>query len=210
MSRLRRRLRLRSEGGYSLVEMLTVLLIMGIVMGGLTTLFVQGSNAEVDMNARFQAQTEARVGLDRFRRDAHTACAASTSPASGAAWSITLTFRNGGTCSASTTYNTWCTRSVGGSTTRFALYRVVGSSSCGSSGGTKYMDYLTPTSGAATCGSPTALCVFTFTGQSITSLASVHVDLPVNARPTKTVETYEVVDDIVLRNSCRVTGACTT
>ena len=29
--------RLRSERGYTLVEMLTVLVIMGVVMGGLTT-----------------------------------------------------------------------------------------------------------------------------------------------------------------------------
>jgi hypothetical protein len=187
-----------------------VLVIMGIVMEGLTTLFVQGSNAEVDMNRRFQAQTEARVGLDRFRREAHTACAATTTPTTGTAWSITFTFRNGGTCSASTTFNTWCTRSVSGSTTRFALYRVTNASVCGSSGGTKYADYLTPNTSAPACGSPTALCVFTFTAQSTANLAQVHIDFPVNVKPGKTVDTYEVADDIVLRNSCRVTGACTT
>jgi prepilin-type N-terminal cleavage/methylation domain-containing protein len=269
--------RLRDEHGYSLVEMLTVLVILGIVMGGLTTLFVQGSNAEIDMNKRFQAQTEARVGLDKIRRETHTACAASQTPSSGAAWAVTLTFRSasttlsgaqatntgtltvvstsafpssgtltvnglslaytgktattftgvtGGnstvqadgtavttttTCSGSASFATWCTRANGGSTTRFGLYRVTGSS-CGSSGGTRWADYLTSSPTAATCsnGSGTALCIFSVTAQSTTNLAQVHIDLPVNSRPAKTVERYEIVDDLVLRNSCRVSGACTT
>ena len=52
-----RRLRApRPSGGYTLIEMLTVLVIMGIVIGSLTALFVQASNAEIDMNNRFQAQ----------------------------------------------------------------------------------------------------------------------------------------------------------
>ena len=55
----------RNERGHSLVEMLTVLVILEIVIGGLTTLFQQGSNAEIDMNYRFQAQQDARIALDR-------------------------------------------------------------------------------------------------------------------------------------------------
>src|SRR5205823_7930393 len=78
--RLRRRLhRARAEGGYSLVEMLTVLVILGVVIGGLTTLFEQGWNAEIDMNYRFQAQQDARVALDRMRRDLHCASVATSS-----------------------------------------------------------------------------------------------------------------------------------
>ena len=57
--------RARGEAGYTLIEMLTVLLIFGTVMTALMTLFVQGTNAEADMNNRFQSQQEARVGLDR-------------------------------------------------------------------------------------------------------------------------------------------------
>jgi hypothetical protein len=34
-------------------------------------------------------------------------------------------------------------------------------------------------------------------------LATLHVDIPVNISPAKTVERYELVDDIVLRNSTR-------
>ena len=197
------------QAGYTVVELMTTLVVMGIVMTGLTTLFVQGSNAEIDMNNRFRAQTEARLGLDKIRREGHTACAAVTNPGSGPAWSVTFTFRTTGvTCSASTNFVTWCTRAQAGSTTRFGLWRVVGST-CGTSGGARYADYLTPTAGAPTCGTPLALCVFTFMPQSTTALAKLRVDLPVNVDPRRTVNTYELVDDIVLRNSCRVAGACT-
>jgi prepilin-type N-terminal cleavage/methylation domain-containing protein len=52
MSRLPR---LRGERGYTLVEMLTVLVIMSVVMTSLTTVFVHASNSETDMNNHFQA-----------------------------------------------------------------------------------------------------------------------------------------------------------
>ncbi len=44
--------RLRGERGYSLIEMLTVMVIMGVVMSSLTTVFVSASNSETDMNNR--------------------------------------------------------------------------------------------------------------------------------------------------------------
>ena len=66
-----------------------------------------------------------------------------------------------------------------------------------------WADYLVPASGAATCGTPTALCVFSYTAQSMSSLANLHVDLPVNVSPSRTVDRYELADDIVLRNSNR-------
>jgi hypothetical protein len=91
---------------------------------------------------------------------------------------------------------TWCTRNV--STNRYALYRVVGST-C--TGGIKWADYLVPTSTATACSG--ALCIFSYTAQSTSSLAKLHVDFPVNIKPSKSVEMYELQDDIVLRNSTR-------
>ena len=55
--------RLRGERGYTLVEMLTVLVIMSVVITSLTTVFVQASNSETDMNNRFQAQLTAKLAL---------------------------------------------------------------------------------------------------------------------------------------------------
>jgi prepilin-type N-terminal cleavage/methylation domain-containing protein len=198
---LRRLLRrLRSETGYSLIEMLTVLVITAVVMGSLTTLFVQASNAELDMNNRFQAQLNARLALDKVRREVH--CAKSATPAGVSTSSITITLSwlqsDGSTfnCKTGSGSVTWCTRSV--ATNRYALYRVAGST-C--TGGVKWADYLVPSGSAPECSG--ALCIFNYTAQSTSSLAKLHVDLPINVKPSKTVELYELADDIALRNSSR-------
>jgi prepilin-type N-terminal cleavage/methylation domain-containing protein len=183
--------RLARERGYSLVEMLIVMAILGVVMGSLTTVFVQATNAEQDMNNRFQAQLTARLALDKMRREVH--CASVATP-TGSASSVTLTLPS--YCKTGSGSITWCTRSV--ATNRYALYRVVGST-C--TGGIKWADYLTPTSTATVCSG--ALCIFNYTAQSATALADLKVDFPVNLRPSKSVELYELTDDIVLRNSTR-------
>jgi prepilin-type N-terminal cleavage/methylation domain-containing protein len=182
---------LRDERGYSLIEMLIVLSIMGVVMGALTTVFVQASNSEIDMNNRFQAQQDARLALDKMRREVH--CGSVATPA-GQSSSVTLTLPS--FCKTGTGSVTWCTRNV--STNRYALYRVAGAS-C--NGGVKWADYLVPTSSAPTCSG--ALCIFTYTLQSTSSLAKLHVDFPVNVKPGKSTELYELADDLVLRNSTR-------
>ena len=183
--------RLGRERGYSLVEMLIVMSILGVVMGSLTTVFVQASNAEFDMNARFQAQLTARLALDKMRREVH--CASVATP-TGSSSSVTLTLPS--YCKTGSGSITWCTRSV--ATNRYALYRVLGST-C--TGGVKWADYLTPTSSATVCSG--ALCIFNYSAQSTTSLADLKVDFPVNLQPSKSVELYELIDDIVLRNSTR-------
>jgi prepilin-type N-terminal cleavage/methylation domain-containing protein len=183
--------RLRSERGYTLVEMLTVLVIMGVVMGGLTTVFVSATNSETDMNNRFQAQLTAKLALDKMRREIH--CASVATP-TGSSSSVTITLPS--YCKTGSGSITWCTRSNG--TNRYALYRVVGAT-C--TGGVKWADYLVPTSTATVCSG--ALCIFNYTAQSMSSLAKLGVDLPVNMRPSMTVERYELIDSIVLRNSTR-------
>lgn len=192
LERLRRRL-LREEAGYSLIELLTVLSILGLVMGGLTTVFASASNAEADMNNRYRAQQTARLALDKVRREVH--CASSASPAGAPTAAVTLTLPSYCKTYAGSASVTWCTRSV--ATNRYALYRVNGAT-C--TGGVKWADYLAPTSTAGVCSG--ALCVFTFTPQATTSLARLRIDLPVNVKPTRTAA-YELIDDLVLRNSTR-------
>ncbi len=182
---------MRGERGYTLVEMLVTLVIMSVVMTALTTLFVNASNAELDMNNRFQAQQSARLALDKMRREVH--CGSVATPA-GQSSSVTLTLPS--YCKTGSGSITWCTRNI--STNRYGLYRVQGAS-C--SGGVKWADYLAPTSAAPTCSG--ALCIFTYTAQSTSSLAKLHVDFPVNLKPAKSTEMYELGDDIVLRNSTR-------
>ncbi len=172
MKRIRRLV--RRQAGYSLVELLVVMVVLGIVLTGLTTVFVQGSNAELNANRRFQAQLQATAAFDRLRRDVHCAGNANV---------------NGGTITLSgcgPTQVSWCTV---GSGTRYALYRTE-NASCGSTG-KLYADYLI------------SAAAFTYTPASQTSLATVHADIKVNVAPATTVDSFELVDNIALRNSLR-------
>jgi prepilin-type N-terminal cleavage/methylation domain-containing protein len=217
---LRRLLRaLRRERGYTLVEMLATLSILGVVMGALGTLFVSATNSEADMNNRFRAQQTARVALDKMRREVHCASSGTPGTANGPTSSVTLTLASFcktlpqplpsplpsycSTSSGQTTCSvTWCTRNV--ATNRNALYRVTGST-CGSSGGVKWADYLIGTTGAPA--SPTctdgALCVFNYSAPTTSLLAKLGLDLPVNVLPRKATELFELQDALVLRNSTR-------
>ena len=173
-------MRLGREDGYSLVELLTVMVILGTVMGGLTTLFVHAANAEVDLNNRFRAQQDARLALDKLRRETHCASDASVSTSS----SVTLTLAS--YCPTGNGSVTWCTVGAG---QRYALFRKAGAG-CDATG-IKWADFLT--TGA----------VFAYTPQSTSSLAKLRVDFPINLKPSKSVGSYELVDEIVLRNSTR-------
>jgi prepilin-type N-terminal cleavage/methylation domain-containing protein len=171
----------RAQGGYSLVELLIVMVILTIVLLGLTGGFVEGTKTELTLDRRFQAQMNAGLALSKLRQDVH--CSSAITP-SGAAASITLTqpsFCLGGGGSVS-----WCTV---GSGTSYTLYRQAGST-CSSSG-KQYAQYLTTGT------------VFTYTGQSTSSLAKLHVDFPVNVNPSTSATAYELTDDIVLKNSTR-------
>jgi prepilin-type N-terminal cleavage/methylation domain-containing protein len=166
----------RGQRGYTLVELLVVMLILSTILGALTTAMVQGSNAELDQNRRVEAQLQANAAFDRLRRDIHCASSASVSGAS-------MTLSGCGTGS-----QTWC---AVGSGTRYALYRKAGAT-CDATG-KFYADYLRTTANLFTYTAPVAS----------TSLAKVHVDIIVSANPAKAVDTFELQDDIVLRNSQR-------
>ena len=178
------------EQGFSLIEMLTVMIIMSVVLTGLTTLFVQGSNAELDMNRRFEAQQDSRVALDKIRREIHCAQGAATTPASGEAPSITLDLP--GQCptavGAAQTSVTWCSVLV--STGRYKLYRKVGVS-CNATG-VRWADYLTQAN------------LFQYQAASSVSLAKVRVSFPIDVKSGDATPAYRLCDQIVLRNTLRL------
>lgn len=179
---LRSRLR-HEESGFTLIELVTVLGMLVIVMTALSYALIAASKSEEEMNRRFGSQINARIALDQIRREVH--CASAVTP-TGTAAAITITL--GGRCptaGAGTTVS-WCTV---GSGTRYVLYRKVGGT-CDNAG-KKTVDYLTTGT------------VFTFTPQSVTSLATLAVTLPVNTRPASGLPDYRLADDIVLRNSSR-------
>jgi type II secretory pathway pseudopilin PulG len=168
----------REESGYTITELLTVLVIMGTVMAGITTIFVSGSKAEGDVNRRFQAQQDTRLALDRIRRDLH--CSSDTNPYAQNA--ITLKSTSCGDVS-------WCTASVAGPITRYALYRQTGTT-CSAATGTRVADYLTTGN------------VFTSFTHTTGKLAALTVDFPVSLKGTR-IGRYELKDTIYLRNSTR-------
>ena len=185
-----RRLRaVREEHGYSLIEMVTVMVIIGIVLTSLTTLFVQGTNAEMDMNRRFQAQQAARLALDKMRREIHCAKEVQTPGASGQAATVTLRLQ----AQCPTAVNnaqtdvTWCTVSV--APNRWALHRKVGST-CDNAG-VKWADYLS------------ASAIFDYQTQSASQLSRLRVHFPVDVKPQDASPAYTLCDIIVLRNSSR-------
>jgi prepilin-type N-terminal cleavage/methylation domain-containing protein len=177
MSPLLRLRRVNSrEAGYTLLELMMVLAILGTVVGALTTLFVRATNAEFESNRRFQAQQTARVSIDKMRREIH--CASAITP-TGAASSISVTLPaqcpTAGGSQATVTYD------MAGSGTRFQLRR----------NGVNLADYVTLQN------------VFNYTAPvSGVSLGKLRVTLPINTKPTVGRE-WRLVADMVLRNTTR-------
>jgi prepilin-type N-terminal cleavage/methylation domain-containing protein len=172
--------RLSREGGYSLIELLVSMSILSVVITGITTLFVQGSNAEVDMNRRYQAQQQARVAMDKLRRDAHCSSAV-IKPNSSTMLILNDPCVTGGSVS-------WCTLASG---SVYKLYRST-TATCDATS-IPYADSIVTAGGG----------VFTYVQQSTLSLAKVSVDMTVNLKPSMAMENYQLKDDMVLRNSTR-------
>jgi Tfp pilus assembly protein PilW len=184
---LRLRTLLRSERGFSLIELISSMAILMTVMGGLTALLVSGTTGQVDMNRKFQAQSEARLGLDKLRRDVH--CAWNVSPA-GTSATKTLTINASCPSSGGSTSITWCT--VANGTGRYGLWRY-SAATCSGGTGRKIADYLTTQN------------AFTYTAPVVGSkeLKTLGVTLAVNLTPTRTERVYTLTDSLVLRNSVR-------
>jgi prepilin-type N-terminal cleavage/methylation domain-containing protein len=166
------------ERGYTLVELLQVTVILGVVLTGLTVLFVQASNAELQMNKRFEAQQAARVAVDKMRREIR--CAKAVTPVGNSA-AITVTIPaqcpTSGGSEVNIVYDT-----VLVSAERYRLRRA----------GVMITDYVRIQN------------VFTYTAPSTSSLGSLRVDLPINIQPPGAGSNWELVADMVLRNTGRL------
>jgi len=175
------------------------MVILVIILASLTTVFTSGSSAEASLNRRFQAQQNARLGLDRIRGDIHCATAAqaqtiNTYPG------VKLADAN---CYAATPTISWCAVLVTASPPRYQLYRstTTGGTTCTSSDAARVLvaDYLTSSSAFTTATIPQY------------TLQRVGVDFKVSANATtSTAEAYELTDAIVARNAtrCVTAGGC--
>jgi prepilin-type N-terminal cleavage/methylation domain-containing protein len=188
-----------SEKGYSLIELLVTMVILVIVLGSLTTVFVSGSGAEATLNNRFQAQQNARLGLDRIRDDVHCATAAQaqtihTYP--GVKLAV-------GNCLSATPTVSWCVVQFSTTPLRYQLFRstTTGATTCTSTDAARVLiaDYLVSSS------------AFTTATISQYTLQRVGVDLKVSANAkTSTADVYELTDSIVAANAtrCVTSGGC--
>ena len=176
------RRRLRREGGHTLIEMMTVLVILSVVLGGLVMMFQSGLRAEVRATKELQAQQNARAALDRMRRELHCANQISAADATAVA-SVTVSLP--ASCPGSDTTVTYATSAVGAN--RYELTRA------GDSGTpVRVADYLT------------ASTVFTYHVPAAGTLGRLSVDFPVNLDPADPSTLWRLEDDVVLRNTTRL------
>jgi prepilin-type N-terminal cleavage/methylation domain-containing protein len=112
--------RLHSESGFTLVELIVTMAILGILMTGIVNVFVSGVRASADANARMTSQQNVRLAFDRLEYDARCAQQA-TLLSSGAGVKLTVPSQ----CAHSNGTITWCVSSGW-------LVRILGSTCTGS------------------------------------------------------------------------------
>lgn len=188
---------LRSNDGYSLVELVVVMAILGVVMAGLTAVFAGGSRAEIRLNARFRAQQEARAALDRIRGDIHCASKADATTVINTYPALRLDVTS---CNASTTYDYWCVISSSTAPQRYQVYRTSSA--------------VAPTSSTCTATDAARRLIasnlvvsstaFTTNATPQNGLQAVAVDFRVSGDPvSNTKDVYELIDTIGIRNTTR-------
>jgi prepilin-type N-terminal cleavage/methylation domain-containing protein len=124
----RARQRAATQDGFTLAELLVVLAILGVILAGLTALFTGGLKTQTDQTNRTQAQQDARLALDKLRREIHCASGVTSNNATtGGTWPATggtnaITIALGSYCPTNaigTPSVTWCTKGGG----PFTLWR---------------------------------------------------------------------------------------
>ena len=232
LSRLRARL--AADAGFTLVELLVVMLILGIVIGGITTSFVSGSVAEATVRSHQQTQADARAALTRMREDIHCAYyveSVSQNTTTGVppeGFSLALTEFAGQCAAVDTTAGTascgtgagnscvflqWCTLPDPDLPGTFDLYR--SNTTCGTTGELMASGIVAPPGGwpqnSTIAPSPTDWNgnLWPTSRPCLTSfLPTQAVDIAVNADSVRSPnQTYELKDEIALRNASRCTAA---
>lgn len=201
------------ESGYTLIELLVVLLILGVVLTGLTTAFISGTESEVNLSRRTEAQADARIGLNRMRLDIHCSSSNLLPPQPNAFGGYTLTLpQTKIQCPAVSTDPAgvqWCTIPVNGSTTRYQLFRET-SGSCDGVDATVVIDYIAPPPTGWPTNSLLSPAPLAWDGniwptpQACPSggLPTIGVDMNVSLDPLgHPSEGYELRDEVAIRNA---------
>jgi prepilin-type N-terminal cleavage/methylation domain-containing protein len=223
---------LRSDEGFTLVELIVAMAIMLTVFTAITGAFASGMKADTRTERRAQAQSDARQALTLMREDLNCAYAVQAvgprNPAADSGFYLYLTEQyntcqsvdSSSTSGGSKVFLSWCTIPVAGHPGVYSLYRenLLGSgsptSTCDSSGTLEASDLVAPPGGwptnavAATPSTwngniwPSSLV--TCASSQTNYLPTVGVDMAVNPSPvTDPNETYELKDQLTLRNGTR-------
>jgi prepilin-type N-terminal cleavage/methylation domain-containing protein len=178
----------RGEEGYTLVELIAVLAILLTVLTALTALFASGAKAELDANRRFEAQQEARMAVDRMRREIHCANAVALDAADS-------TIVDGQTVynAITATLPGHCPTAVGGAATTVVYETVAVAAS----------RYELRRQGERIADHITAAYPFSYVAPSESTLGRLTVDLPVNVNAADGWKSWRLTSDIVLRNTTR-------
>jgi prepilin-type N-terminal cleavage/methylation domain-containing protein len=191
--------RFSSDEGMTLVELLVAMALMGIILAPLIGSFVSMSSAEARQSNVVLAQEQARLALERMRKDIH--CAHSiggpqTNPSGGDTLILNEANTTGvadcpGLLQVGSSAVQWCTIPVAGITNRYRLYRENDpNTSCDGTQSTFQVDYLTE---------PDVWSTPVCTGGQF---PTVSVQLPVDVYPSSTNEgRYNLDDQIALRNA---------
>jgi len=136
----------KEQGGFTLVELLVVLAIVGVILAGITQLLTSALRSQTDQTNRTQAQQDARLGLDKLRREIRCANGLTT-PSGYPASAITITLGSYcPTAGGAAATVTWCTKDKNGVTPPvpgaqpYTLWRYTGPACSGT--GTKWASNL--------------------------------------------------------------------
>jgi len=219
--------RLRQEGGYTLMELMVVFILMAIVLGAVVVSFTVGIHQEVDQSRREGAYARSRLALQRLRLDVHCASGGydSVGPNTYGGFTLTLTesgdSAGSGWCPAVIPAGSgsagvqWCPIPTPGEPGQFRLYRFLGldPTDCdGGEGSTFEADFIS----APVAGWPTNSLIATAPSSWAGNiwptpptcqtgwLPAVSLDMNVALEPIKHPEHhYELKDVISLRNANR-------
>lgn len=180
---------LAREDGMTIPELLTAMAILAFVVTGILVVFVGGLNATTGMNARFQAQQDARLALSSLRYEVGFACSA-VAAADQKSVQLLLPDATTQSCSGSTNQVKWCADSANG-LQPYGLYRQVGTS-CAAGTGVKRASSLNTN------------LVFSNPTCTAGTRPQLSVSLPVNANFASGARAYTLSDTITERNA----GVC--